>query len=113
MRYIILKASFAAVLVCFGSALANGQEQAKPADQQQVGERSSGASIGVTTAKVPVIIVGSAAKATWVTTKFTTKYVVAPVAKEIFLEMTPAMAKFAAKNALRYGVPIAAKWALL
>ena len=113
MRYTIFKASFVALFVCFGCVVANGQDQAKPADQQQVGERSSGASIGVTTAKVPVIIVGSAAKATWVTTKFTTKYVVAPVAKEIFLEMTPAMTKFAAKNALRYGVPIAAKWALL
>ena len=113
MRYTIFKASFVAVFVCFGCTLSYGQDLAKPTDGQQVGGGSSGPSIGATAAKVPLIIVGSAAKTTWVTTKFTTKYVVAPVAKQIFLEATPAMVKFAAKNALRYGVPIAAKWAIL
>ena len=99
MKKTIQTAFFVAILVCGCSLLANAQ--------------SKSSSAAGTAAKVPVVVVGSAAKGAWVTTKFTTKYVVAPVAKEVFLEATPAIAKFAAKNVLKYGIPIAAKWAIL
>ena len=105
----IFKSVFVALFLCFMSFHVHAQDNAN----QSVKQPSSGSSAGASAAKVPLVIVGSAAKGTWVTTKVTTKYVVAPVAKEVFLEATPAMAKFAAKNVLKYGVPIAAKWVLL
>jgi hypothetical protein len=109
MKTPIFKALCVAAFVCLACICANAQDASTTANKPP----SSGSSAAATAAKVPLVIVGSAAKGTWVTTKFTTKYLVAPVAKEVFLEVTPAVAKFAAKNALKYVLPIAAKWAIL
>jgi hypothetical protein len=66
--------------------------------------------------KTGIIVVGSAAKVTWVTTKFTAKYVAKPVAKTIIVKAPPAAAKFALKSsgtAAKHLLPIAVKLALL
>jgi hypothetical protein len=63
-------------------------------------------------ARIPVVIVGSAAKATWITTKFTAKYLVAPVAKTLFVKATPTLTKFALKNGVKYLLPFAVKLSL-
>lgn len=67
-------------------------------------------------AKVPVVIVGSAAKGAWVTTKFVAGHVAKPVLKGIFLKAAPKMGMFALKRSpgvAKRVVPIAVKLALL
>ena len=63
--------------------------------------------------KVPVVIVRSAAKSAWVVTKFAAGHLAKPVAKAVFLRATPFLLKSAGKFALKRGLPLAAKVALL
>ncbi len=65
---------------------------------------------------VAVVIVGSAAKAAWVTTKFTAKHVAKPVLKAVFLKAAPKLTLYALKNSPRIAAkvaPTALKLALL
>ena len=63
--------------------------------------------------KVGIVVVGSAAKIAWGTTKFVLKDVAVPVvvglAKPVVTKMAPAMTKFAIKNSAKYLLPIALK----
>ncbi len=64
------------------------------------------------TGKAAVIVVGSAAKGGWVTTKIVTKHIVAPVAKAVLLKAAPKITVFALKTAgtiAHKAVPAAAK----
>ena len=90
------------------------------ANAQQNGNHSSGGSIAgavaKTTAMVPVIIVGSAAKAGWEITKFGTKHVAAPMAKALFVHAAPKAGMYMLKNTalgVKYGVPLALKLSIL
>lgn len=69
--------------------------------------------VGVTvlkgTGKAAVIVVGSAAKIAWGTTKIVGNY----VAKPILLKAVPAVAKFALKRSLKYALPYAIKLSVL
>lgn len=67
--------------------------------------------------KAAVVVVGSAAKGAWVTTKFTAKYVVKPVAthvaKPIITKALPKVTVFALKLAgktVTKGLPVAGKY---
>jgi len=60
-----------------------------------------------------MIIVGTAAKAAWGTTKFAVKHVVKPVAKTIFLKAVPAVSKFVIKKSAKHLLPTALKIAAL
>src|SRR3569832_18700 len=53
-----------------------------------------------------LVIVGSAAKGTWAVTAFTAKTIAKPVAKTVFLKVTPAVTKFALKTAAKQAVPL-------
>lgn len=74
---------------------ANGQANLSA----QKSESSAAGSIARGTGKAAVIVVGSAAEAGWVVTKFTVKQVAKPVAKTIFLKAVPKLAVFALRNA--------------
>lgn len=68
------------------------------------------------TGKVAVVVVGSAAKSVWVTTKFTAKHVAKPVLKTVFLQAAPKLAVFAMKKSpvvMKKLTPTAIKLALL
>lgn len=60
-----------------------------------------------------MIIVGTAAKAAWGTTKFATTHVVRPVAKTIFLKALPAVSKFVINKSAKHLLPMAIKIAAL
>ena len=65
---------------------------------------------------VAVVIVSSAAKAVWVTTKFTAKHVVKPVLKTVFVKVLPKMTVYALKKSpviARKLTPTAIKLALM
>jgi hypothetical protein len=71
------------------------------------------ASSGGAAAKVPVVIVGTAARLTWATTKFTTQHFAKPVAKAVFIQATPTITRFVLKNSAKYLLPFATKLSLL
>ena len=71
------------------------------------------ASTGTTAAKVPVVIVGSAAKLTWATTKFTANHLARPAAKALFVTATPAVTKYVLRNSAKYVLPFAARLSVL
>jgi hypothetical protein len=106
MKKSIVKIIVSIAFVCLAAVIASAQANPKPAVH-------SDSSAGATAAKVPVIIVGSAAKATWVTTKFTAKYVVLPVGKAVVVEAAPTIAKFAVKNSVKYVLPYVVGLSLL
>ena len=67
--------------------------------------------------KAGVIVVGSAAKVAWGTTKFAAKNVAVPVAsglvKPMATKAAPAVAKFALKKSAKYLLPLAVKLSIL
>ncbi len=67
--------------------------------------------------KVGVVVVGSAGKIAWGTTKFVLKDMAVPVvtglAKPMATKMAPAMTKFALKNSAKYLLPLALKLSIL
>lgn len=77
----------------------------------------SGDNVGVTllkdTGKAAVIVVGSAAKATWSVTKFTVKTTVKPIAKTLFTKTAPSAGKFVVKTSAKHLLPVAVKFAAL
>lgn len=67
--------------------------------------------------RAAVIVVGSAAKMTWATTKFVAKDMAKPVflsvAKPMVTKAAPKMAKFALKKSYKYLLPLAVKLSVL
>jgi hypothetical protein len=66
--------------------------------------------------KVTVVVVGTAAKGAWVTTKFAARHGAKPVARIVMKKAIPAAAKIAVDTAgegVKRGLPIAVKLALL
>jgi hypothetical protein len=67
-------------------------------------------------AKVPVIVIGSAAKAGWEITKFTAVRVAKPTAKALIVKATPRATVFLLKNTgvtAKYLLPLALKLSIL
>lgn len=62
---------------------------------------------------VGIVIVSSAAKATWAVTEFTAKTVGKPVAKAVLLRATPAVTKFALKNLAKEALPLMVRMSVL
>lgn len=109
MKKLVIRSIFVCACVLF-AAVAVGA-QSRPSDRNA--SKRSDPSAGAVAAKVPIVIVGSAAKLTWATTKFTAKHVAKPVAKTLFLSATPAITKFALKNTAKHLVPLAVKLSVL
>lgn len=80
-------------------------------------EDSSASSFMDGVGKVGVVVVGSAAKVAWGTTKFIAKDMAVPVAtgliKPMATKMAPAAAKFAIKTSAKYLLPLAVKLSIL
>ena len=81
--------------------------------QNNAGSNASADSAGVAvlkgTGRAAVIVVGSAGKIAWGTTKFVAR----SVAKPILLTAAPAAGKFALKKSAKYILPLAVKLSLL
>ena len=63
-----------------------------------------------------IVVIGSAAKVGWATTKFTAKHVAKPVAKTLLVKGGPKAARFMLKSSgfgAKHLLPIAVKLALL
>ena len=75
----------------------------------KINDDSTGTSIIKGTGKTAVVVVGSAAKATWWTTKFTAKH----VAKPVFTKAAPVAGKFVFRKSVKYLLPLAAKLSIL
>lgn len=73
--------------------------------------------VGVTllkdTGNATVIVVGSAAKASWSLTKFAVKTTAKPVAKTLFTRAAPSAGKFALRTSAKHLLPVAVKLAAL
>jgi len=96
-------------IVFFGAAKAQSNADKGPENVVKKGSssvRSDGAN-------PIIIIVGSAAKAGWVTTKFAANHLLKPAAKTIFLKAAPAVTKFALKKSAKHLIPVAIKFAAL
>lgn len=65
------------------------------------------------TGTASVIVVKSAAKASWSVTKFAVKTTVKPAARIVFVRAAPAAGKFALKKSAKHLLPIAVKFAAL
>lgn len=65
------------------------------------------------TGNAAVIVVGSAAKASWAVTKFAARTTVKPVAKFAFTKAAPSVGKFALRKSAKHLLPIAIKVAAL
>ena len=91
------------------------QAKAKPNVKKQ--SDSSGSAFLSGAGKVGVVVVGSAAKIAWGTTKFVAKDLAVPVAtsfvKPIVVHAAPAAAKFALKKSAKYLLPFALKLSIL
>lgn len=113
MKNILLKTVCVAACVFAFDAAASGQKTAsepRPDDDNIVENVLEG------TGKVTFIVVRSAGKAAWGTTKFTAKHVAKPVAKTVLLKAAPKITVFTLKSAGTAGkhlAPIAVKLALL
>ena len=100
MKKIALFVAFIVVLCLAGST--NGQSKQKPQDPD--GRNPA------------IVVIGSAAKVGWVTTKFAAKHVAKPVAKTLLVKGGPKAAKFMLKSSgfgAKHLLPIAVKLALL
>lgn len=94
--------------------LAGAQNKSTAAKRQNA---SPGVAVLKGTGKAAVIVVGSAAKAAWKTSKFTVKYVAKPVAvavlKPFIVHAAPAASKYALKYSAKYLLPYVVKLSLL
>lgn len=79
----------------------------------QAATNSEGATFVQGAARVPAIIVGSAAKSVWVVTKFSAEHAAKPVAKAVFVKAAPSIGKYALRKSAKYVVPIALKLSVL
>ncbi len=100
-KYILPALLLSAVLLLFGGTVAG---------QKKIESKKSGATTKVANfaGQITVIIVKSAAKAAWETTKFTAK----DIAKPLLLKAAPKATMFALKltgTALKKGIPVVGK----
>lgn len=102
MKKIIFKIFLVCAFVLVASLGANAQEL-----------ENTGTAVLKDTGKVSVVVVKSAAKATWSVTKFAVKTTVKPAAKIVFTKAAPAVGKFALKKSAKHLLPIAVKLAVL
>ncbi|HQX57302.1 MAG TPA: hypothetical protein PLP07_15360 [Pyrinomonadaceae bacterium] len=102
----------ALILLCFLSltAAVNGQKATSKKSDSVISSIANGAG------KVTVVVVGSAAKAAWATTKFAAKDIAKPlvvsVGKPLLLKAAPNVTMFALKltgKSVKKAVPLAAK----
>ncbi|MEQ1603667.1 MAG: hypothetical protein ABL999_02250 [Pyrinomonadaceae bacterium] len=108
MRKLILRTAL--VCGCLAAFATGASGQVKKAAVVDGG--SLAATVLKGTGKAAVIVVGSAGKAVWVTTKFTAKHVAWPVAKAVLLKAPEKMAVLGLKTAgfsLRNGIPAITK----
>lgn len=111
MKNILVRGLFIGMCMLVFQIAANAQQNSTHGS----GESVAGA-VAKTSAKVPIIIVGSAAKAGWEITKFGTKHLAAPVAKTLFFRAGPKAGMYVLKNTalgVKYGVPLALKLSIL
>ena len=111
MKNILVRGLFVGVCMLAVHVAGSAQQSASHAPGGSV----AGA-VAKTTAKVPVIIIGSAAKAGWEITKFGTKHVAAPIAKTLFVRAAPKAGIYMLKNTalgVKYGLPLALKLSIL
>lgn len=112
MKEILIRsACVAALLIAFCIA---ASAQSRPTADR--GERNVVTSVLTGTGKAAVVVVGSAAKATWAVTKFTAARVAAPAAKTLLLKAAPKAGVLMLRGtgiAAKHLLPVAAKLALL
>ena len=102
MKKIIFRSLVVCVCVLAFSFAANAQKVSNVAKQNV---EQSGSAVMKDTGNAAVVLVGSAAKATWWTTKFAAKH----FAKPLVVKMAPQAAKFAWKQLL----PLAVKLSIM
>lgn len=113
MKNLLIKTvCVAACVFAFGAAASaqNTSKEPRPDDDNVVANVLEG------TGKVTYVVVRSAGKAAWGTTKFTAKHIAKPVAKTVLLKAAPKITVFSLKSAGTAGkhlAPIAVKLALL
>lgn len=102
MKQFIFRMVFVCACVLAASAAASAQ---------------SAENVGITllkdTGQAAVIVVGSAAKASWSVTKFAVKTTAKPVAKTLFTRAAPSAGKFVLKTSAKHLLPVAVKLAAL
>lgn len=110
MRTLFFKIAIICACIFAFSAIANAQKASPSKSDSVISTIANGAG------KVTVVVVGSAAKVAWATTKIAAKDVAKPilvsVAKPLLLKATPALSAYALKltgQALKKAVPFAAK----
>lgn len=111
MRKILLRSTAVCAVLAALAFAVSGQVRKAAATAA-----SDGGTVAATmlkgTGKVAVIVVGSAAKVAWATTKFTAKHVAWPVAKTVLLKAPEKAAVLGLKTAgfsLRKGIPAVGK----
>lgn len=113
MKNILLKTICVAAMVFAFHAAASAQQTTKEpiaSDDNFVENVLEG------TGKATIVVVKTAGKAAWATTKFTTKYIAKPVAKTVLLKALPKITVFTLRSAGTAGkhlTPIAVKLAVL
>jgi hypothetical protein len=113
MKKLIIQMSLACACTLFAASAAYSQDH-KAKTSANGGGVSSALLKGA--AKVPVIVVGSAAKAGWEITKFTAVRVAKPAAKALIVKATPRATVFLLKNTgvtAKYLLPLAVKLSVL
>jgi hypothetical protein len=113
MKKLLLKTVCVAACVFAFTAAASGQRSPK---DQRSGDDNIVENVLEVTGKATVVVVRSAGKAAWGTTKFSAKHVAKPVAKTVLLKAAPKITVFTLKSAGTAGkhfTPIAVKLALL
>lgn len=100
------KLIFRTLLLCacvFGASVAASAQELE----------NTGTAVLKDTGNVSIIVVKSAAKATWAVTEFAVKTTVKPAAQIVFTKAAPALGKFALKKSAKHLLPIAIKFAAL
>lgn len=106
------KLLFAGILALVFCVTANAQQRTSNLQSSSPKKPSAGEEVLALTGKAAVIIVGQSAKLAWQTTKFTASEMAKPVAKAVFLKVTPKLTKYGLKltgQALKKGMPVAQK----
>jgi hypothetical protein len=108
-----LLVKFASILaVCLIALTAYGQQTRS---RSAAAQSSFAGSLASGTGRAAVVVVRSAAKMSWETTKFTAKHVAAPTAKTVVLKIAPKAAVFTIKKTgitAKYLLPLAVKLSL-
>ena len=114
MKKILLSLLVVCACVLAAAFSVEAQKNSVPANKQNHPARvapSNGSG------NVAVVIISSAAKVAWGTTKFVARDIAAPVAtsllKPVAVRAAPAVAKFALKKSAKYLLPLAVKLSIL